>query len=275
LKCYPALDVSGAPSDLILARALDFGVTAAEERGAVVRVFFADAAARDAAQQALAATWDAAAIDVPDEDWARRSQENLRPVTVGRITVLPRSGSSPEPDIGPPSISAIRIVIQPSMGFGTGHHPTTRLCLAALQTVDLRNKSMLDVGTGSGVLAIAAARLGAAPVLGLDFDRDAIQSAVESLQLNPEAGHVSFEVADLMARPLPRADIVAANLTGPLLMRSAPLLTAAAGSAGAVIVSGVLSDERHDVCRGFLPASVIWEQEEEGWAGIVFSTMKK
>jgi ribosomal protein L11 methyltransferase len=270
VKHHPALDVRSDVPDLVVARVDDFGPTAVEERGPIVRVFFATPGARDRARAALACHYAVQAIDVPDEDWARRSQENLKPVTVGRITVLPRSGSSPEPDGGPSSISPIRIVIQPSMGFGTGHHPTTRLCLAALQTVDLRNKSVLDVGTGSGVLAIAAARLGAAPVLGLDFDRDAIQSAVESLQLNPEAAYVSFEVADLMARPLPRADIVAANLTGPLLMRSAPLLTAAAGSAGAVIVSGVLSDERHDVCRAFLPASVIWEQEEEGWVGLVF-----
>jgi ribosomal protein L11 methyltransferase len=266
LKRYPALDVSGAPSDLLLARVLDFGATAAEERGPLFRVFFPDAAARDAAQAALAGAWDVTAIDVPDEDWARRSQENLQPVRVGRITILPRPESRTEADC---------IVIQPSMGFGTGHHATTRLCLTALQGLELRHKSVLDVGTGSGVLAIAAARLGAARVLGIDVDPDAIQSANENLQLNPGVGRISFKVADLTAGPLPAADVVAANLTGPLLMRSAALLRAAAASAGAVIVSGLLSDERDDVCRAFLPAGVAWEREEEGWVGIVFAADEK
>ena len=270
MKRYPALDVSGASPDLILARVLDFGANAAEELGPLVRVFFPDAAARDAAQQALAGDWSANAVDVADEDWARRSQENLKPVTVGRITVLPRLESRPEAGGDSPPIDLITLVIQPSMGFGTGHHPTTRLCLAALQTLDLRQQSVLDVGTGSGILAIAAGRLGAAHVLGMDVDPDAIQSAAENLQLNPEAGRVSFEVADLTMRPLPRSGIVAANLTGPLLVRSAATLNAAAEPGGAVIVSGLLSDERDDVCRAFLPWRVRWEQEEEGWVGIVF-----
>jgi ribosomal protein L11 methyltransferase len=270
LKHYPALDISGGHPDLVLARVLDFGATAAEELGTFVRVFFPDAASRDAAQQAVAGNWNASPVDVPDEDWARRSQENLEPVTVGRVTVLPRPGSDLKAGHESPSPSPVTIVIQPSMGFGTGHHPTTRLCLAALQTLDLRHKSVLDVGTGSGVLAITAARLGASQVVGIDFDPDAIQSATENLELNPESGSAVFVVADLTARPLARADVVAANLTGPLLMRSASILCEAAGPSGAVIVSGLLSEERDDVCRAFLPWSVSWEQEEESWVGIVF-----
>jgi len=268
LKRYPAIEVSGAPLDLILASALDFGVTAAEESGPLVRLFFPTSAARDAAQAALADTWNVIAIDVPDEDWARRSQENLSPVTVGSITVVPcpdlHAGDSPSP-------SPVTIVIQPSMGFGTGHHATTRLCLAALQTMELQRKSVLDVGTGSGVLAIAADRLGAVSVLGIDFDPDAIESARENLRLNPAVRQTAFEIGDLMVQALTTVDIVTANLTGPLLIRCAQRLAAAVRSGGSVIVSGLLAEERHDVCRAFRPASVVWEREEDGWIGLVFT----
>ena len=270
---YPAIDVRTGSSDLLLAIVDDFGPIAAEERDDTVRVFFPTAAARDAARDVLVSGFEVAAIDVPDEDWARRSQHNLTPITVGRITVFPNPEPripNPEPRI--PSPSPIDIVIAPSMGFGTGHHVTTRLCLAALQTLDLTNLVVLDVGTGSGVLAIAADRLGAAQATGIDCDADAIQSARENLPLNPDARHVRFDVADLAAAGLPAADVVAANLTGALLVRSAPALLAAVRPGGWLILSGILAHERDEVVRAMAPASVCWEREDDGWVGLA---MKK
>jgi ribosomal protein L11 methyltransferase len=205
---------------------------------------------------------------VPDDDWARRSQENLRPISVGRIRVAPPwnvdapSAISPQP-------SVILVVIQPSMGFGTGHHATTRLCLAALQELDLTGAFVLDVGTGSGVLAIAADRLGASRAIGIDFDPDAIQSARENLDFNPDVRHVELEVADLAAGGLPSADVVTANLTGALLVRSAATLLGALRPGGTLILSGLLAHERDEVCQAFAPAAVVWERDEEGWVGLI------
>ena len=258
-KSYPALDVQSASPDRVLAIVDDFGPTAVEERGNSLRIFFSTTAARDEALNVLAATAPASAIDVPDEDWARRSQENLQPITVGRVTVIPNSTFQ-----FPNSI-----VIVPSMGFGTGHHATTRLCLTALQEIDLTNAFVLDVGTGSGVLVIAANRLGASRALGIDSDPDAIQSARENLALNPDARHVELEVADLIAFELPRADVVTANLTGALLVRSAASLLGAVRPGGTLILSGLLTHERDDVCRAFAPAAVVWQREEDGWVGLI------
>lgn len=276
MKQYPAIDVRTDTPDILLAIVDDFGPTALEERGPSVRIFFAATSDRDAAQRALAAEFDVTAIEVDDEDWARRSQENLKPVTVGRITVAPPwaavspqlSATSPDQLAISHEPSAIRVVILPSMGFGTGHHVTTRLCLAALQTVDLTDRAMLDVGTGSGVLAIAADRLGAAQAIGIDFDPDAIQSARENLDLNPEARHVTFETVDLAARALPAADVVTANLTGALLVRSAEALFGAVRSGGVLILSGIQSHERDEVRQAFANAEVCWERDEDGWVGI-------
>ena len=270
MKQYPAIDVRTGTSDFILAIVDDFGPTAVEERDATVRVFFSTADDRDAAQRALAPRFEVVAVDISDEDWARRSQDNLKPITVGRITVAPPWASSvhdPSAISHEPS-AMVEIVILPSMGFGTGHHVTTRLCLAALQTIDLTDRVLLDVGTGSGVLAIAAAHLGAAQALGIDYDPDAIRSARENLDLNPEASGVTFETGDLATRALPEADVVTANLTGALLVRSAPILLAAVRTGGILILSGIQSHERDEVRERFAEAEIQWERDEDGWVGI-------
>jgi ribosomal protein L11 methylase PrmA len=295
MKKYPAIDVHTDTPDLLLAIVDDFRPTAVEERGgARVRIFFSTADDRDAAQRALPSDVEVTAIDVDDEDWARRSQENLKPVTVGRITIAPgvRSRFSrfpdddarkrenrdltpltrfPDGDAGKREnrdLTPLTIVIIPSMGFGTGHHVTTRLCLAALQTIDLAGAFVLDVGTGSGVLAIAAVRLGARRALGIDYDADAIQSARENLELNPEAGQVTFDTVDLAARALPVADVVTANLTGAVLVRAAAALCGAARPGGTLILSGIQSNERDEVRAAFAPATLVWERDEDGWVGI-------
>ena len=273
-KRYPALDVRADSPDLLLALVDDYGPTAIEERGAAVRVFFPSPADRDAAQRALADRFDLASIDVPDEDWARRSQENLGPVTVGKITVFPSLASRNQsllpdhPNPQPPIPNPLTIVIAPSMGFGTGHHATTRLCLAALQTIALEGRSVLDVGTGSGILAIAAVRLGAARAVGMDNDADAIQSARENLALNRDTDRVTFDVADFTAAAPPHADVVTANLTGALLVRSALRLLDACRPGGILVLSGVLAEERDTVVRAFAPAHIVWESEEDGWVGL-------
>ena len=253
------MDVQSATPDLVLARIDDFQPTAVEERGDSLRIFFSTTTARDAALSVLDATTRATTVDVPDEDWARRSQENLQPVTVGRVTIIPSSTFQ----------IPHSIVIAPSMGFGTGHHATTRLCLAALQDLDLTDAFVLDLGTGSGVLAIAADCLGARGALGVDVDPDAIQSARENLALNPDVHRVDFEVADLTARDLPQADVVTANLTGALLIRSAGSLLGAVRPGGTAILGGLLAHERDDVVQAFAPATIVWEREEDGWVGLM------
>jgi ribosomal protein L11 methyltransferase len=271
LRTYAAIEVCTDAPDFVLAIVDDFGPTAVEylARGDSVRIFFPSSLDRDAALRALAPRFSGTPVDVSDEDWARRSQESLSPVTIGRITIFPHPESqTPSVESAVSATAGISIVINPSMGFGTGHHATTRLCLAALQAIPLTNQVVLDVGTGSGVLAIAADLLGAAHAVGIDCDLDAIQSAHENLVLNPAVTGVRLETVDLAAMPLPSADVVTANLTGALLIRSAPALLAAVRPGGTLVLSGILAQERNDVCAAFAAATVRWEQEEDGWVGL-------
>jgi ribosomal protein L11 methyltransferase len=284
LKTWPALDIEpGAQADVVLALADDFRPTAVEERDSGLRIFFVTAAIRDEATAALQSICRVSPVDVPDDDWARRSQENLTPVTVGRITVAPpwhqpplasttgelRLGKLLVPSHEPRATShePITIVIVPSMGFGTGHHATTRLCLEALQEIDLRNASVLDIGTGSGVLAIAAVLLGAAECLGVDDDPDAVQSATENLTLNPDLppGRVLFVSGDLLTMGVAPADVVTANLTGALLIRAAGRLRHALKPGGILIMSGLQVAERDDVRRACEGLEFVNEAEEDGW----------
>ncbi len=274
---YPALDVIGADSELLEALVDDFSPTAAEQHENRTTYFFTDAPSRARAHEAIAQAWPAASIatrEVDDEDWARRSQANLTPITVGRITIAPpwhaASVSNPQSAL---TLDSIVLVITPSMGFGTGHHATTRLCLRALQTIDLTDRLMLDVGTGSGVLAIAGRALGARHAVGIDQDVDAIQSAAENLDANPRIDGVDLIVGDVRTYALVPSDVVTANLTGPLLAQSAPRLLSTIRPGGRLIVSGLLMHEREDVVAAFSHrARLVWEDEEQGWLGLMFNS---
>jgi ribosomal protein L11 methyltransferase len=164
------------------------------------------------------------------------------------------------------------------MGFGTGHHATTRLCLLALQREELAGRSVLDIGTGSGILAIAAACLGAARAVGIDHDPDAIHAARGNVALNPDAAGVAFEVAELADLTVglkadtttATAEIVVANLTGALLAREARRMLAAVRPGGRLIVSGLLATERDQVMAAFHPAEILWESREDEWVVVTF-----
>lgn len=242
--------------DLLQATLADHDVAAIDETTPDAwRVFFPTDAARDRALTALRAAHPHLAVqpfDVEDEDWAARSQAALRAVHVGRIIVAP-----------PWDVPAV-IVIQPSMGFGTGHHATTRLCLAALQQLDLEGRTALDVGTGSAVLAIAASRLGAADVVGIDDDADAIQAAWENLALNAGAS-VTLIVGDFRQTDLVPADLILANLTGALLVSAAERLRRLTNAGGRLILSGFLAHDEAEVVSAFSAFAVEDRREEEGW----------
>jgi ribosomal protein L11 methyltransferase len=279
-RAYPAIDVRwpARPADDAVDRALaeidTDSPTAVEERDDGVRVFFPSVTQRDRALKRLREldlTPTCMPVEVPDDDWAARSQASLGPVTIDRIVVAPPWANQP----APPGL--IRLVVQPSMGFGTGHHASTRLCLRLLQRLDVNGKHVVDVGTGSGVLALAAARLGARRVLAIDSDSDALAAAAENLDLNGLTSTVELRHAELAtdANSLSdRFEVVLANLTGGLLIRHVRTLLALAASDGILIVSGLEAVEADDVREAFAVEG--WDQDlrldEGGWTGLTFTS---
>ena len=279
MRVYPALRIrlaDPAPSRVgeLLAILDDFQVTAVDDSDDDVRVFFTRESERDAAVERLRAEADLTVTieDVPDDDWAARSQAGIAPITVGALTIAPPWAA----DTARATNSGPTIVIQPSMGFGTGHHPSTRLCLRLLQQSRLTGLSVLDIGTGSGVLAIAAATLGAARVVGVDLDPDALTNAHENLELNGLTGRVELIERDLSAPAgdLEAGDIVLANLTGGLLCRDAATLAALVAPGGTLIASGFQTHELDEVAAAFETAGLrrAAQIQEESWIGVTFRT---
>jgi ribosomal protein L11 methyltransferase len=299
MRVFPALDLAwpAPPGDArveqLLAELDDEAPTALEERPAGVRVFFGSAEARDrAASRVLAAdaAVTCAAVDVPDDDWAERSQANLAPITVGLLTVTTTRGgaesavrpgsdlwkTTSDPSRTPDQLSPGVIFIKASMGFGTGHHASTRLCLELLQRIPLAGRRVLDIGTGSGILAIAAWRLGAASAVGLDHDADALVAARESVEENHATIGLSLVAADLTTDAVPGApfDVVLANLTGALITREARSIARTMASGGQLIVSGVMEDEEASVTAALTAAGLqaVDRVQEQEWIGATFRT---
>ena len=243
---------------------------------------FATPAARQAAAAAVEADSEFALLevghaDVADEDWARRTQAELRAITIGRVTIappwdLPRQSSSELPSSLEPRTRVAPVVVQiePSRGFGTGHHQSTRLCIVLLQNRSLSGLTVVDVGTGSGVLAITAAKLGAAFVAGIDADPDAVENARENIAANGVEQIVEAHVDDLQTTTVPPADLVTANLTGALLSRHAPDLARLVRPSGSLIASGFNVDEKERVTDALARYFAITESaEEDDWFAFV------
>jgi ribosomal protein L11 methyltransferase len=210
------------------------------------------------------------ATPVPD-DWADRWRDFHRPILVGgRLWVRP-SWETPVADPG-----AVDVVIDPGQAFGTGAHPTTRMCLELLLELadfGLAGGALADWGTGSGLLAIAAAKLGWSPVTACDHESAALEAAAANAKLN--AVELGLERVNLRRDPPPLAPTVIANLTAPLLVAAAERLSAGGGGdpgAGPerLVCSGLLASEVDDALRAFAAAGLLERERRQSgdWAAL-------
>lgn len=193
---------------------------------------------------------------VPDRDWNAEARKHLTAVRVGGLVVTP-------PWITEPPADGLRVIIDPAQAFGTGHHETTTGCLAALQELDLGGQSVLDVGTGSGVLAIAAALLGAGAVTAIDNDPLAVEAAERNAAANGVAVDARLATPDQVDGTF---QVVIANLDTATINLVAADLAARLAPGGTLVASGV-SVPRMDEGVAALEAAglVVWARPGEEW----------
>lgn len=201
---------------------------------------------------------------LPDKDWERAWMDDFKPQRFGkRLWICPTWATPPDPD-------AVNLMLDPGLAFGTGSHATTSLCLTFLEASDLKDKSVIDYGCGSGILSLAALKLGAQTVHAVDIDNQALQATHNNAQSNHiNESQLSISLPDAAQNPV---DLVIANILLAPLVSLGERFTELLKPEGLLVVSGLLSEQAPMLIKayeGLFTAKAT--QHEDGWALIVFS----
>lgn len=208
------------------------------------------------AQIGLAPLPDYRTEEVGDNDWVRLSQSQFNSIRISeKLWIVPSWANAPDPQ-------AVNLMLDPGLAFGTGSHPTTRLCLKWLERTVRGGERVLDYGCGSGILAIAALRLGARDAIGVDVDPQALIAA----RANATRNAVNARFVNTDTAPDIQADLVAANILANPLILLAPLLAAYLSKGGRIALSGILESQAAEVMSAYAPwIALCVGDREQGW----------
>jgi len=201
---------------------------------------------------------------VEEQDWVRLTQSQFAPIHIGKnIWVVPSWHEAPDPD-------GLILELDPGLAFGTGSHPTTRLCMEWLEANPAPAKTVLDYGCGSGILAMVAKKVGAGEVVGVDIDPQAIESAADNAERNK--CDIEYFLPDTFAQSKhadQKFDIVVANILSSPLKLMAPMLSGRVAPGGALVLSGVLARQADEVAAAYAPFIKlgVWA-EQDGWVAL-------
>ena len=261
------LDIAADERDLLVADLSDWGFDAFEETDAGL-VAYAPAARWDATTRELldrrlgGAGWTEEVVE--DQDWNATWEAGLQPVAAGPFVIAPSWA-----DVGPEHADRVRLRIDPKMAFGTGYHESTRLVLRLLPDVVADGARVLDVGTGTGILSIAALALGASSALGVDVDPWSVTNGTENAALNDVEGRFEVREGSLDVVPESGFGLVLANIIRSVLVPMLPDLVAKTAPGGAVVLAGLLATERDGVLGAARRMGLELEaerSENEWWA---------
>ena len=209
-----------------------------------------------------AVSWKA----VADEDWAETWKEFFHTEKIGARTVIKPTWEEYEAKAG-----ELVVELDPGAAFGTGQHATTSLCIRALEDLVRPDMTVFDVGTGSGVLAIVAAKLGAKRVEAVDFDPVAVRVARENVRQNGAEDVVRTERSDLLKSVAGAADLIIANIIADIIVRLFGEVEGSLAAGGTMLLSGIIEDRLADVVEaaGRHGFSVEKIEQEKGWAAVI------
>ncbi len=204
---------------------------------------------------------------IEPEDWNRRWERSIRPIAVGPFLVRPTWAEAP-----PEHAEKIPLVIDPKMSFGTGYHESTRLVLRFLPALVRGGERVLDAGAGTGILAIAAVKLGAAEALAFDVDAWTVDNAAENFRLNAVADRITFRLGAIEVIPETGFDLVLANINRNVLLDLLPAFAGKTRAGGHVVLAGLLRTDRARILDAAAPLGLTLHREaEEGeWWSVVF-----
>ncbi len=196
-----------------------------------------------------------------DKDWEREWMDNFHPMQFGRrLWICPSWRDVPDPE-------AVNVMLDPGLAFGTGTHPTTALCLRWLDDETVHSKTVVDFGCGSGILALAALKLGASRVVGIDIDPQALEASEENARRNQVSDRLEVYLPE--NQPQLQADMVVANiLSGPLLELQ-DVITGYCRAGGRLVLSGILAEQVEKIEQAYARDFILDKSEIEGdWARV-------
>lgn len=205
---------------------------------------------------------------VAEDDWATAWKKYYKPTPISRfLTIVPNWV-----DYTPHHKDERIVKLDPGMAFGTGGHPTTRLTLQALETVIRGGETVLDVGTGSGILSIVSRLYGADEVIGFDVDDVAVNQAQENVALNPEVGEIPMYANDLLTGVDKKADIIVANILADIIMRLFDDAYRLVNDGGSFIVSGIIDSKKQMIIEEAMRVGFKLDQtfQQGDWYAFIF-----
>jgi len=268
------LQVNEDYQDIIIADLFELGFAGFEQHSEIMKAFVVEDIFNTIPTQVLEDILDSFGgisiikekkVHVP-KNWNEEFEKSIQPIQVGRFYIRPTWAESDCPS------NAIELLIDPKMSFGTGYHETTRLMLNSISTYIQKDDELLDVGTGTGILAIAAIKLGANYAFGFDIDEWSSENSLENIQLNKVEKSVEIKHGAFETVPDKEFDITIANINRSTILSVKEDILKHTKKGGFILLSGLLTTETHRIKEDelFSGISLIKEISEGDWSGLIY-----